>query len=357
MPRLGACGALLPAQPAFLLRRAPRRAAAAAPRADAASAVRRAFAAARAALPGAAPVPAAGADPRYRRFLADWDRGFMDCAEEAEGYFADVVFGEIPEALQGTLFRNGPARFSLGAGGDSTAGEEGAAAVGHPYDGDGLVASLAIKGGRAFFRSRLVATPELAAERAAGGREVLFRGTFGTQRPGGAAANAGDLFIKNPSNTNVVEFGGALWSLWEAGAAYALDPRSLATKGLEALGGRLAAGAPFDLGSPAGEFSCVLGRPVEAENIVEPNQPTNQPLTSYRPLPKIKLQPTPRSAGSSSRPPPRAAASRRRAAPPPATPSPRTRASRPPPGASSSLVTASSRACRRRPAARPSRRS
>ena len=45
---------------------------------------------------------------------------------------------------------------------------------------------------------------------------------------------------------------------------------------------------------PSGEFSCVLGRPVEAENILEANQPTNQPtnspLTHNRPLPKLKFQ-------------------------------------------------------------------
>ena len=28
-----------------------------------------------------------------------------------------------------------------------------------------------------------------------------------------------------------------------------------------------------------GEFSCILGRPVEAEKILEANQPTNQPTT------------------------------------------------------------------------------
>jgi hypothetical protein len=38
--------------------------------------------------------------------------------------------------------------------------------------------------------------------------------------------------------------------------------------------------------APLCEFSCALGRPVEAENILE----TNQPLTNYRPLPKIKFQ-------------------------------------------------------------------
>jgi hypothetical protein len=37
-----------------------------------------------------------------------------------------------------------------------------------------------------------------------------------------------------------------------------------------------------------GEFSCVLGRPVEAENIPG-NQSTNEALTNYRPLPKITV--------------------------------------------------------------------
>ena len=36
-----------------------------------------------------------------------------------------------------------------------------------------------------------------------------------------------------------------------------------------------------------GEFGGVLGRPVGAEDALETNQPTDQPLTNFRPLPKI----------------------------------------------------------------------
>ena len=43
----------------------------------------------------------------------------------------------------------------------------------------------------------------------------MHRNTFGTQRPGGAIANAFDLQLKNPANTNVIEWGGRLLSLWE----------------------------------------------------------------------------------------------------------------------------------------------
>ena len=39
------------------------------------------------------------------------------------------------------------------------------------------------------------------------------------------------------------------------------------------------ADGPFD-----SEFTCALGRPVEAENILETNQRTNEPNPDYRPL-------------------------------------------------------------------------
>lgn len=60
-----------------------------------------------------------------------------------------VTEGALPKQLHGTFFRNGPGRFSAGA-------EQ----YGHPYDGDGLVASVAIRDGRAFFRSAFIRTKE-----------------------------------------------------------------------------------------------------------------------------------------------------------------------------------------------------
>ena len=46
----------------------------------------------------------------------------------------------------------------------------------------------------------------------------MHRNTFGTQRAGGPLANAFDLQLKNPANTNVIEWGGRLLSLWEVRA-------------------------------------------------------------------------------------------------------------------------------------------
>ena len=46
---------------------------------------------------------------------------------------------------------------------------------------------------------------------------IRYRNTFGTQRVGGFIANAFDLYLKNPANTNVVEWGKRLLALWEVG--------------------------------------------------------------------------------------------------------------------------------------------
>ena len=41
--------------------------------------------------------------------------------------------------------------------------------------------------------------------------KIRYRNTFGTQRVGGFFANAFDLYLKNPANTNVVEWASACW--------------------------------------------------------------------------------------------------------------------------------------------------
>jgi all-trans-8'-apo-beta-carotenal 15,15'-oxygenase len=73
----------------------------------------------------------------------------------------------------------------------------------------------------------------------------LYRGVFGTQKPGGAAANAFDLRLKNIANTHVVRLGDQLLALWEAAEPHALDPDTLETRGLSRLGGLLKKGEAF----------------------------------------------------------------------------------------------------------------
>jgi all-trans-8'-apo-beta-carotenal 15,15'-oxygenase len=170
-------------------------------------------------------------DEQYMPFLDAWDKTFIDVDEDPSGYAIDDIEGEIPIDLSGTLYRNGPNRFKN---------------VDHPYDGDGFVAALEIKAGCARFRSRFVSTFGYLAESEAD--RVLFRSTFLTQRPR-KLQNFLDLYVKNTSNTNVAYFKGRLWSLWEAGQPYHLDPCTLETIGIDDFGGTIKEGLPFDLES------------------------------------------------------------------------------------------------------------
>jgi len=162
---------------------------------------------------------------------ADWARGYESQPEEHAGWVS-AVSGAIPPELSGTLFRNGPGLLDVGG-----------RRLHHPFDGDGLVAAFSFVDGRCFYRSRFVRTAGYLAERRAG--RLLFRGVFGTQRPGGWLANALDLRLKNVANTNVVHWANRLLALWEAAEPHRLDPRTLDTYGVDRLGGLLRDGEPF----------------------------------------------------------------------------------------------------------------
>ncbi|HEY9825295.1 MAG TPA: carotenoid oxygenase family protein [Stenomitos sp.] len=154
--------------------------------------------------------------------LSDWQRGYESLNTEYS-YAIDQVEGEIPANLRGTLFRNGPGRLDLN-------GQR----FHHPFDGDGMVCAITFEDGQAFFRNRYVRTEGFVAESAAG--KVLYRGVFGTQKPGGWLANAFDFNFKNIANTNVIYWGDRLLALWEAGLPHELNPATLETVGLSTVG-------------------------------------------------------------------------------------------------------------------------
>jgi all-trans-8'-apo-beta-carotenal 15,15'-oxygenase len=163
--------------------------------------------------------------------LEDWRGGNCSLKEEFD-YWIDDVEGEIPHELHGTLFRNGPGLLDVGG-----------VPLKHPFDGDGMICAIAFDQGRAHFRNRFVRTEGYLAEQAAG--KILYRGVFGTQKPGGTLANAFDLRLKNVANTQVIYWGGKLLALWEAAQPYRLDPATLETLGKENLEGVLQEGSPF----------------------------------------------------------------------------------------------------------------
>ena len=163
---------------------------------------------------------------------ADWASAFRNVGVELSDVPVEAVRGTIPSALTGTLYRNGPGRL-----------ERGGQWVHHPFDGDGMITALRFEGGKALLRNRFVRTEGWQAEERAG--RFVYRGVFGTQKPGGPLANAFDLRLKNIANTHVVRLGDQLLALWEAAEPYALDPDTLETRGLTRLDGLLKPGEAF----------------------------------------------------------------------------------------------------------------
>jgi all-trans-8'-apo-beta-carotenal 15,15'-oxygenase len=168
--------------------------------------------------------------PGYDR--ADWASAFRNVGVELDGVELAASRGTIPPELGGTLYRNGPGRL-----------ERGGQWVHHPFDGDGMISALRFAGGKAVLRNRFVRTEGWLAEEQAG--RFVYRGVFGTQKPGGVAANAFDLRLKNIANTHVVRLGDQLLALWEAAEPHALDPDTLETEGISLLGGVLKKGEAF----------------------------------------------------------------------------------------------------------------
>ena len=179
-----------------------------------------------------APASAASDSAASAYDRADWASAFRNVGVELEGVPVSAAQGAIPPELEGTLYRNGPGRL-----------ERGGHWVHHPFDGDGMITALRFSGGRAELRNRFVRTEGWQAEEQAD--RFLYRGVFGTQKPGGVLANAFDVRLKNIANTHVVRLGDQLLALWEAAEPHALDPATLETRGLSRLDGLLKPGEAF----------------------------------------------------------------------------------------------------------------
>ena len=144
----------------------------------------------------------------------------LDCEAQAEG--------RLPAELAGTLYRNGPAvheRFGQ--------------RYAHWFDGDGMVQAWRFDGDRVSHRGRVVMTPKLAREDAAGRRLVSG---FGTHIEGGAPLRRPDDI--NAANISVLDHHGELLALWEGGSASRLDRETLAWRGFKVWGEGLE-GVPF----------------------------------------------------------------------------------------------------------------
>ncbi|MDJ0597389.1 MAG: carotenoid oxygenase family protein [Crocosphaera sp.] len=158
-----------------------------------------------------------------------WQQGYQSQPNEYD-YFIEDIDGKVPEQLQGTFFRNGPGLLDVQG-----------IPLQHPFDGDGMICAISfLPNGKVHFRNRFVRTEGYVQEQNSG--EMLYRGVFGTQKPGGWLNNVFDVKVKNIANTNVIYWGKKLLALWEAAEPYRLDPKTLETVGIDYLDGVLNSG-------------------------------------------------------------------------------------------------------------------
>lgn len=150
-----------------------------------------------------------------------WDPGNMFLNGPYEpwhegGAFDLAIEGQIPEDLNGALFRTSasqyfrppdPARY-------------------HWFDGDGMVHAIYLREGRAAYRSRYVATAGLKLEMREG-RAVFGSFMNGRTGPGPLPPDAPPA--KNPANTNVTLFDDRLLVFCEADVPHELRPDTLET--------------------------------------------------------------------------------------------------------------------------------
>ncbi len=171
---------------------------------------------------------AGSALPRLVHALDSWKEAFATALErepwllafrsvEREAYNAPAtVEGTMPEGLEGTLFRNGPARHEIGE-----------FRYHHWFDGDGMLQAWRIGPGGIRHEARMIATRKYLAELDAG--RALYRG-FATIPPNPKPVTSPDLI--NVANISVLAHHGELYALWEAGSPWSMNAETLETKGL-----------------------------------------------------------------------------------------------------------------------------
>ena len=171
-------------------------------------------------LMGAAALSAAVATPEMVRAAiaqeaaAPWALATADLEADVAPRALSLVHGRAPETLEGTLFRNGPAKFRR-PGGSAT----------HWFDGDGLMRSFRISDGQATLAARFADTPKRRTEAEL---DAVVTPGFGTA--GDSRARIGSPDDANAANTAVMVTGDKVWALWEGGSPLQMDAATLATE-------------------------------------------------------------------------------------------------------------------------------
>ena len=137
--------------------------------------------------------------------------------EEVDASELEVI-GSIPTDIDGIYLRNTENQIQQPLGRY------------HPFEGDGMLHMLALQGGKAQYRNRVVRTAGFLAEQEAG--QALWAGLMESPakslRPGVGVQG----HLKDASSTDVVVHAGmALSTFYQCGQAYQLDPLTLQDHG------------------------------------------------------------------------------------------------------------------------------
>ncbi len=140
-----------------------------------------------------------------------------------------TVEGTLPAVTPGTAYWNGPARFARGT-----------VRYRNWLDGDGLICALSLGNGRPHVATRFVRSEKFVREEAAG--RAIFR-QFGTSFAGDELKRG--IGLESPVNVSAYPLGDTLLAFGEQGLPWAIDPRTLETRGLFTFGGQLNEITPF----------------------------------------------------------------------------------------------------------------
>ena len=170
----------------------------------------------------------AASPPLKKEVFADYGdpaRPYLGLATSLrqENDYPATLEGDLPDALRGTLYRNGPGLF-----------DRGGLRKRNLLDGDGMVQSFRFHDNGVRYRNRFVRTRKYQAEEAAG---RFIYPSWSTQAPGGFWANLlGANEIAGQAGITVFPWRGRLYAFDECSLPYELDPDSLETFGESRLG-------------------------------------------------------------------------------------------------------------------------
>ena len=144
-----------------------------------------------------------------------WLLGWNNVTAETLGPAQASIVGKWPQALRGTLYRNGPAMF-----------ERAGVRYEHWFDGDGMLHAWQFGANGVSHRARMVGTTKFRHEQRIG-RFVIP--AAGTTIEGAESIRNNDSM--NTANTSVMRIGDRLFALWEGGSAIEMDHEDLRTIG------------------------------------------------------------------------------------------------------------------------------